>query len=65
MINVSEDNVEIEFITLDCGHTVTPEIGIGVCSKCSKVCCSKCLQLIDEKLFCPECFARFVRDNDG
>ncbi|MEM3382797.1 MAG: hypothetical protein QW698_01960 [Nitrososphaerales archaeon] len=65
MIDVSEDDVEIKFIALDCGHTVTPEIGMGVCSKCGKVCCGKCLQLIDGKLFCPECFARFVENPDG
>lgn len=57
--------VEINFVTLDCGHTVAPDIGMGVCSRCGKACCSRCLQLIDGELFCPECFSKFVRRGDG
>jgi formylmethanofuran dehydrogenase subunit E len=60
-----EEKVELTFITLECGHTVTPEVGMGVCSKCGKASCSKCLQLVNGKLLCPECFEKFVRDNDG
>ena len=59
-----DEEVEIEFVTLDCGHTVAPDIGMGVCSACGKVCCRKCLQLIDGELYCPECFEKFVRDRD-
>lgn len=59
------DEVEIKFLTLDCGHTVVPDIVIGVCCKCGKVCCSRCLQLFNGKLFCPKCFSEYVRDQDG
>ena len=60
-----DETVDIKFVTLDCGHTVAPNIGMGICSKCGKTCCSRCLQMIDGKLFCPECFAKFVRDKNG
>ena len=59
-----EEPVEIKFVTLECGHSVTPEIGMGVCSKCGKACCSKCLQVINSNLYCPKCFADFVRDGN-
>jgi len=61
---MKDENVEISFVTLECGHTVAPDIGIGVCSSCDKVYCSRCLQLIDGELFCPECFSKFVRGED-
>jgi len=57
-----KDDVEIEFVTLDCGHTVSPDAGMGVCNGCGRVCCSICLQLIDGELYCPDCFAKFVRN---
>jgi len=57
-----DEEVEIKFVVLDCGHTVIPEVGMGICSKCGKTCCGRCLQTVDGELFCPECFERFVRD---
>jgi formylmethanofuran dehydrogenase subunit E len=62
-MNISK-KAEIEFVTLECGHTLVSDIGAGVCSNCGKLCCRECLQLIDDKLLCPKCFARFVRDKN-
>jgi len=59
-----DEKVEIEFITLECGHSAVADIGVGVCSECGKLCCRECLQLIGEKLLCPKCFAKFMRDID-
>jgi hypothetical protein len=58
---MKDEDVEIQFVTLDCGHTVSPDLGIGVCSECGKVCCRRCLQGIDHKLLCSECFVKYVR----
>jgi len=38
----SYEKGKIKFVILECGHTVTPDIGMGICSKC--------LQIIDGKL---------------
>lgn len=62
---MEKKKVEIKFVTLACGHTVDPNVGVGICNKCGKACCRKCLQLIDGKLYCPDCFVKFVRDMDG
>jgi formylmethanofuran dehydrogenase subunit E len=62
-MNIPE-KVEIEFITLECGHSAVADIGVGVCSHCGKLCCRECLQLIDDKLLCPECFEKFIRDKN-
>ncbi len=59
-----EKKIELTFVTLDCGHSVAPEVGMGVCSKCGKTCCSRCLQPVNGELFCPECFLAFVRRVD-
>ncbi len=63
-MNISE-KVEIEFVTLECGHSVVADIGVGVCSNCGKLCCRECLQLIDENLLCPECFAKLLKNGDA
>lgn len=58
------EKVEVEFITLECGHSAVADIGVGVCSECGKLCCRECLQLIDDKLLCPKCFAKLMRGKD-
>lgn len=58
-----EKDVELEIVTLECGHTLTPQFGAGICSECGKVCCGKCLQLLNDELLCPICFKKFVRKN--
>jgi len=58
------EKVEIEFVTLECGHSAVADMGIGTCSNCGKLSCRECLQLIGEKLLCPECFARMIRDGN-
>ncbi len=62
MINMKE---KIEFVTLECGHSVNPNVALGVCTKCSKKSCAKCLQLIDGMLLCPSCFVKFTNNKDG
>lgn len=57
---VTDEKAEIEFVTLECGHTAVADIGVGTCSRCGKLCCRGCLQLIDEKLLCPKCFKEFM-----
>ena len=59
-----KNEVEIEFITLDCGHSVVADFGMGQCSECKATCCGRCLQVIDSHRLCPKCFAGFVRDKD-
>ncbi|MEM3871127.1 MAG: hypothetical protein QXE05_00985 [Nitrososphaeria archaeon] len=56
-----DEKVEIEFVTLECGHSIVADVGVGVCSECRKLCCRECLQLFNEKLLCPKCFTRKVR----
>jgi len=63
-MSISE-KVEIEFVTLECGHSVVADIGVGVCSNCGKLCCRECLQLIDDKLLCLECFAKLLKNDDA
>jgi hypothetical protein len=60
-----DETVELNLVTLDCGHAVAPDIGMGICIKCDRTCCSRCLQIIDGKLFCPDCFVEFVGKEDG
>jgi len=55
------NDVEIEFIALECGHSVTPNSGLGVCSECGKVCCGDCLQVVGDRSLCPECFEKRTR----
>jgi len=37
------EKVEIEFVTLECGHSAVADIGVGVCDECGKLCCRECL----------------------
>lgn len=55
---------EIEFIELSCGHYVNAYVGLGHCTNCGKKCCAKCLQLIDSRLLCPDCFTKCVERCD-
>ncbi|MBI2126211.1 MAG: hypothetical protein HYU02_02715 [Thaumarchaeota archaeon] len=55
------DSIEIDFPTLECGHTFVKNIGAGKCTKCNKTSCSKCLQLINGNLLCADCYADYVR----
>ncbi|MGB9622448.1 MAG: hypothetical protein ACPL07_01260 [Candidatus Bathyarchaeia archaeon] len=64
MISIAE-KVEIEFVTLECGHSAVADIGVGTCSECGKLCCRECLQLFGDKLLCPKCFAKFLKSDDG
>ena len=57
----TQDRVRIRFVTLDCGHSINPDAGVGVCMKCRGVNCGKCVQTIDSKLFCHECFTKYMR----
>lgn len=47
---------DFETVTLSCGHSLNSYNGLGVCSKCWKNGCGKCLQLINDELLCPKCF---------
>ena len=47
---------DFETVTLSCGHSLNSYRGLGVCSKCWKKGCGKCLQLVDDSLLCPKCF---------
>jgi len=60
---IMDEKVEIEFVALGCGHSVNPRVGVGLCSKCGKICCSKCLQLFKDKLLCPSCFREEVESD--
>ena len=55
-----EDDGDFETLTLSCGHSLNSHNGLGVCSKCWKKGCGKCLQLIDDQLLCPTCFANRI-----
>jgi len=59
-----KERVEIEVVTLSCGHSVNPNVGVGVCSKCGRLFCGKCLQILKDKLLCPSCFKEEV-ERDG
>jgi len=60
-----KNHVELEIVTLDCGHTLTPQVGAGICSECGKICCGKCLQLIDDMSLCPSCFKKIIGKKNG
>ncbi|WP_179369104.1 hypothetical protein [Candidatus Nitrosotenuis sp. DW1] len=55
---------EFESVVLSCGHSITSHAGLGVCNKCRRKVCGKCLQLIDEKNLCPKCFEEFIGDKN-
>ncbi|MGH9922074.1 MAG: hypothetical protein ACRD38_04930 [Nitrososphaerales archaeon] len=55
---------EIEFVTLPCGHSVNQHIPLGICSKCAKRSCAKCLQPLENCLLCPDCFVKRVFRGD-
>ena len=51
---------DFETVTLSCGHSLNSYNGLGVCSKCWKNGCGKCLQLINDELLCPRCFSEKI-----
>ena len=52
---------EFEAVMLSCGHSINSYNGLGVCYRCKKKNCGKCLQLVVDKLLCPNCFADQIR----
>ena len=54
--SINNKDYKINLITLDCGHTLSPNQSAGHCAKCNKSCCQACLQLANGNLFCPDCF---------
>ena len=52
---------EFEAVMLGCGHSVNSYNGLGVCYRCNKKTCGKCLQLVVDELLCPRCFADQIR----
>lgn len=58
---------EFEIVTLSCGHAINSYNGLGVCHKCGKKTCGKCLQLLVDDLLCPKCFAKYMKavEEDG
>lgn len=55
---------EFESVVLSCGHSINAYSGLGICSKCRKKTCGKCLQIIDEVILCPKCFAEKVGESN-
>ncbi len=47
---------EFEAVLLHCGHSISTYNGVGVCSKCNKKNCGRCLTWINAELLCPRCF---------
>lgn len=46
---------EFEYNVLECGHTPNTYKSPGICQKCDKQFCERCLQLFDYRLLCPIC----------
>ena len=53
---------ELRFMVAGCGHIIRADDLGGKCSRCGKLCCGKCLTIINDEMLCPSCLKDKLRD---